>query len=84
MINKDKVKKTLKKIVSVRNFFRKILLLKRAKFAIIEIKGLVKIHQNKAEKLKSQISVLHYKKKKHQALAKKYEKIIEEIKKELE
>lgn len=84
MIDKEKVKKTLKKICSIGNFFKKILLLKRAKFAIIEIKGLVKIHQNKAEKLKSQINVLHYKKKKHQALAKKYEKMIEEIKKELE
>ena len=84
MIDKEKVKKTLKKIGSVGNFFKKILLLKRAKFAIIEIKGLIRIHQNKAEKLKSQISVLHYKKKKHQALAKKYEKMIDEIKKELE
>ena len=84
MISKEKVKNSLKKIGYIGYFFKKVLLLKRAKFAIIEIKGLIRIHQNKSENLKTQISVLYSKKKKHQALVKKYERMIDELRKELE
>ena len=71
-------------IKKIGSFFKRIFLIKRAKFAIMEIKGLIKIHEKAVSKLLLNISILHNKKKKHQALAKKYQKMIEEIRKELE